>query len=134
MVKAVAAGVGKVNLCLIMKYLRRGITKNTPKKPAVEVRAINFPASCLGESERRPSAYNAGIAETKRIPRPPAAGNFEMRFLVRQRRMEVLTRGSGLNGTVLLRTERTAENLSDDGLFGDGSGQWLDNGKTENSL
>ena len=48
--------------------------------------------------------------------------------------MEVLTRGSGLNGTVLLRTERTAENLSDDGFFGDGSGQRLDNGKTENSL
>ena len=86
-VKAVAAGVGKVNLCLIMKYRRRGMTKNTPKKPAVAARRISFPASFLGESERRSSAYMAGIAETNRMPRPPAAINCELdwRFCTNER-------------------------------------------------
>lgn len=51
------------------------MTKNTPKKPAVAARTISFPASFLGESERRPSVYMAGIAETNRMPRPPAAVN-----------------------------------------------------------
>lgn len=54
------------------------MTKNTPKKPAVEVRRINFPASFLGESEKRLRAYIAGIAETNRIPRPPAAVYLEL--------------------------------------------------------
>ena len=57
------------------------MTKNTPKKPAVAARAINFLASCLGESERRSSAYMAGTAETNRIPRPPAAVDHELGLL-----------------------------------------------------
>lgn len=56
------------------------MTKNTPKKLAVTVRAISFPASRLGESERRSSAYMAGIAETKMIPIPPAAVECELGF------------------------------------------------------
>ena len=57
------------------------MTKNTPKKPAVMARTTSFPASFLGESERRSSAYMAGIAETNNIPRPPAAVDYELDYM-----------------------------------------------------
>jgi len=88
------------------------MTKNTPKKPAVAVRATNFPASRLGESERRPSAYMAGTAETKRMPIPPAAVDFELKFRLCNYELEDLTGSRGLNGTVLLGSERTAKKLT----------------------
>jgi len=84
------------------------MTKNTPKKPAVTVRAINFPASRLGESERSPSAYMAGTAETKRMPIPPAAVDFELNFWFRNHELEDLTSSRRLDGTVLLGSERAA--------------------------
>ena len=96
------------------------MTKNTPKKPAVTVRAINLPASRLGESERRPSAYMAGTAETKRMPIPPAAVNFELNFRFCNYELEDLTGSRGLDSAVLLGSERAAKNLTKDGAFGDG--------------
>ena len=99
------------------------MTKNTPKKPAVTVRAINFPASRSGESERRPSAYMAGIAETKRIPRPPAAINIGSEIWFHNHELEVLTGGRGLNGTVLFGSEGATQKLTEDCVFWDGLGQ-----------
>jgi hypothetical protein len=51
----------------------RDENRNVPKKLAVTVRAISFPASCCGESDKRWREYMAGIAETNKIPIPPAA-------------------------------------------------------------
>lgn len=110
------------------------MTKNTPKKPAVTVRAINFPASRLGESDKRPRAYIAGIAETNRMPIPPAALNFELDLWFRGHELEVLTCSRRLDGTVLLRSERTTQKLAKNRVLGYGLGQWFDNGITEDRL
>ena len=110
------------------------MTKNTPKKPAVTVRAINLPASWLGKSEKRPSVYMAGTAETNRIPRPPAAVDHDLDFWFGSQLVKVLTGSRRLDGTVLLGSERTAEKLADDGAFGDGLGQGFENGIAEDGL
>ena len=110
------------------------MTKNTPKKPAVTVRAINFPASRLGELEKRSSAYIAGIAETKRMPRPPAAVDFGSGIRFRNHRLEVLTGGRGLDSTILLRSERTTQKPTKKSAFWDGFGHWFENSITKDGL
>ena len=46
----------------------------------------------------------------------------------------ILTGSRRLDGTVFLGSERTTEEPTDDGAFGDGLGQWFENGITEDSL
>ena len=64
----------------------------------------------------------AGTAETKRMPIPPAAVDFEFNVWFRNEELGDLTSSRGLDGTVLLRSERTAKKLTKDGAFGDGLG------------
>jgi hypothetical protein len=48
---AVAEAVGKMSFnsraTLMMKYLRRGVTKKTPKKDPIKVRVISLPKSSM---------------------------------------------------------------------------------------
>jgi len=64
----------------------------------------------------------AGIAETKRMPIPPAAVDVELNFRFRSYELEDLTGSRGLDGTVLLGSERAAKKFTKDGAFGDGLG------------
>jgi hypothetical protein len=76
----------------------------------------------------------AGTAETKRIPRPPAAVDFELDFWFRNYELEVLTGSRRLDGTILLGSKRATQKFTEYGAFGDGLGHWFENGITEYSL
>ena len=81
------------------------------------MRAINFPASHLGESDERLGASMVGIAETKRTPVPPTATDFEPDFWFRDHELEIPTGSRGLEDTVL-QFERTRQKLVGSGALG----------------
>jgi hypothetical protein len=75
----------------------------------------------------------AGIAETNRIPRPPAAVDCELGLWFRDD-MNVPTGRRRLNGAVLLGSKRTPKKLAENGALGDRLGQGLYDGITKNGL
>ena len=68
------------------------------------------------------------------MPRPPAAVDFGSGVRFRNHGLKVLTGGRGLDGTVLLRSERAAQKPTEEGVFGDGFGHGFENSITKDSL
>jgi hypothetical protein len=68
------------------------------------------------------------------MPRPPAAVDFGSGVRFRNHGLKVLTGGRGLDGTVLLRSERTTQKPTKEGVSGDGFGHGFENSITKDGL